>query len=80
MTARHTLNISLTEPLRDFILEQVRAGRYQTASEVVRSALRLLQTNLDGRPGELGAPRMGALGPPAQLLEPGLSSTSRSNR
>ena len=80
MTARHTLNVSLTEPLRDFVVEQVLAGRYQTASEVVRSALRLLQTNLDGSPGELRSPRMNALGLPAELPEPRPSSTSGSKR
>ena len=43
MPAKQTLNVSLTEPLRDFVDEQVRCGRFQTASEVVRAALRLLQ-------------------------------------
>jgi len=37
------MNISLTEKLERFIAEQVKAGRYQSASEVVREALRLLQ-------------------------------------
>ncbi len=37
------MNISLTEKLERFIAEQVKAGRYRSASEVVREALRLLQ-------------------------------------
>jgi antitoxin ParD1/3/4 len=38
-----TRNISLTEPLDDFIEDRVRSGDYQNASEVVRAALRLLK-------------------------------------
>jgi len=38
-----TRNISLTEPLDDFIEDRVRSGGYQNASEVVRAALRLLK-------------------------------------
>jgi Arc/MetJ-type ribon-helix-helix transcriptional regulator len=48
MPTKHTLNVSLTEPLRDFVDEQVQSGRFQTGSEVVRAALRLLQDNLQG--------------------------------
>jgi antitoxin ParD1/3/4 len=47
MSAKHTLNVSLTQPLRDFVDGEVGSGRYQTASEVVRAALRLLQGNPD---------------------------------
>jgi antitoxin ParD1/3/4 len=38
-----TLNVSLTPHLEDFIRQTVNAGRYQSASEVVRTALRLLE-------------------------------------
>ena len=38
-----SMNISLTDKLERFVAEQVKAGRYQSASEVVRDALRLLQ-------------------------------------
>jgi antitoxin ParD1/3/4 len=38
-----TRNISLTEPLDQFIEDRVRSGDYQNASEVVRAALRLLK-------------------------------------
>jgi antitoxin ParD1/3/4 len=38
-----TLNVSLTPHLEQFIHETVNSGRYQSASEVVRTALRLLE-------------------------------------
>lgn len=38
-----SLNVSLTPHLEAFIHETVNAGRYQSASEVVRTALRLLE-------------------------------------
>ena len=38
-----TLNVSLTPHLEQFIHENVNSGRYQSASEVVRTALRLLE-------------------------------------
>jgi len=40
------MNVSLTSHLEEFIDEQVKAGRYQTASEVVRDGLRLLEERL----------------------------------
>lgn len=41
MADRTTLNVSLTPELLRFIEERVESGRYQTASEVVRAALRM---------------------------------------
>ena len=38
-----TVNVSLTPDLEVFIHETVASGRYQSASEVVRTALRLLE-------------------------------------
>jgi antitoxin ParD1/3/4 len=38
-----SLNVSLTPHLEAFIHDSVSAGRYQSASEVVRTALRLLE-------------------------------------
>lgn len=43
MATRATVNISLTPKLNAFLESRVRSGRYQTTSEVVREALRLLQ-------------------------------------
>lgn len=43
MASRTTVNISLTPELGAFLQSRVKSGRYQTASEVVREALRLLQ-------------------------------------
>jgi antitoxin ParD1/3/4 len=40
---RTSLNVSLTPELERFIVASVGSGRYQTASEVVRAALRLLE-------------------------------------
>ena len=42
-TQRTSLNVSLTPELEQFIAARVASGRYQTASEVVRAALRLLE-------------------------------------
>lgn len=43
MTNRTTVNISLTPELDKFLQSRVKSGRYQTTSEVVREALRLLE-------------------------------------
>jgi antitoxin ParD1/3/4 len=43
MATRTTLNISLTPDLSRFGESRLRSGKYQTASEVVREALRLLE-------------------------------------
>jgi len=40
---RCAVNVSLTPELEGLIQERVRSGRYTSASEVVREALRLLQ-------------------------------------
>lgn len=44
MPAQSTLNVSLTPELERFVQERVSSGRYQTASEVVREGLRLLES------------------------------------
>jgi antitoxin ParD1/3/4 len=38
-----TRNVNLTDELEGFILAKVESGRYENASEVVRSALRTLE-------------------------------------
>lgn len=43
MVTRTTLNVSLTPELNEFLQRRVDSGRYQTTSEVVREALRLLE-------------------------------------
>lgn len=37
------MNVSLTEPMEQFVRQKVAVGEYETASEVVREALRLLK-------------------------------------
>ncbi len=54
---RTSLNVSLTPALEQFIAERVSSGRYQTASEVVRAGLRLLeQTEAAHAPATAEAP------------------------
>jgi len=43
MANRTTVNISLTPELGAFLQSRVKSGRYQTTSEVVREAPRLLE-------------------------------------
>lgn len=38
-----TRNVNLTEELDRFVLQRVKSGRYENASEVVRAALRTLE-------------------------------------
>jgi antitoxin ParD1/3/4 len=42
MAAKHSRHIALTGPLAEFVDEQVAKGQYASASEMVRTALRLL--------------------------------------
>jgi antitoxin ParD1/3/4 len=42
MPARHTLHVALTKPLVTYVAQQVMAGRYVSASAVVRAGLQLL--------------------------------------
>lgn len=43
MPSQHTLTVALTAQLREFIVAQIATGRFRTASEVVRAALRGLE-------------------------------------
>jgi len=43
MVNRISINVSLTPELERFIAARVSSGRYQSASEVVRDSLRLLE-------------------------------------
>ena len=49
MTGRISQSISLTPELNRFVQAQVTSGRYQTASEVIRDGLRLLQERTPDR-------------------------------
>lgn len=51
MPSKHTLNVSLTEHLCKFIVDQVASGRFSTSSEVVRAALRLLEQEMERQEG-----------------------------
>ncbi len=42
MPTRKTMNVSMTPELERSVSDRVASGRYRTASEVVRAALRLL--------------------------------------
>ncbi len=53
MTTRTTMNVSLTPELERFVNEQVASGRYQSASEVFRDGLRLLQQRAEDRQAAL---------------------------
>lgn len=46
------MNISLTEELEQFVLEQVKSGMYHSNSEVIRDGLRLLK-RLNGSPQDV---------------------------
>lgn len=48
MAAKHSRHVALTEPLARFLDRQVADGRYASASEVVRAALRLLERQEGG--------------------------------
>jgi antitoxin ParD1/3/4 len=49
MAIRKTMNVSLAPELERFVAETVASGRYRSASEVVRAALRLLEKEEKGR-------------------------------
>lgn len=47
------MNVSLTPELEQFVSAKVESGRYNSASEVVREALRLLEEHDAARAGQL---------------------------
>ena len=61
------MNVSLTPELEELVNEKVRTGLYQTASEVVREALRLLKQRDDEA---RRADRTGRAEPPSRGGEP----------
>lgn len=64
MTKRAALNVSLTPELVAFVAARVASGRYGSASEVVRAALRCLERAEAGQPTSELAPK--PVGGPAQ--------------
>ena len=48
------MNVSLTPELEKFVNNKVQGGRYNSASEVVREALRLLEEHEQARAAQLG--------------------------
>jgi antitoxin ParD1/3/4 len=52
-----TRNVNLTEELDRFIARKVKSGRYENASEVVRSALRTLEREEQRHEAKLAALR-----------------------
>lgn len=48
------MNVSLTPELEKFVNAKVKGGRYNSASEVVREALRLLEEHEKARAAQLG--------------------------
>ena len=49
------MNVSLTPELEQFVSAKVESGRYNSASEVVREALRLLEEHDSARATQLAA-------------------------
>jgi antitoxin ParD1/3/4 len=49
------MNVSLTPELEKFVSTKVESGRYNSASEVVREALRLLEEHDSARVAQLAA-------------------------
>jgi len=49
------MNVSLTPELDSFVAAKVESGRYNSASEVVREALRLLEDHDRARTSQLAA-------------------------
>jgi len=47
------MNVSLTPELEKFVSAKVESGRYNSASEVVREALRLLEEHDEARTAQL---------------------------
>jgi antitoxin ParD1/3/4 len=50
-----TRDVNLTDELDNFVLQNVESGRYENASEVVRAALRTLESEEQRHDAELSA-------------------------
>lgn len=58
MTTCKTMNVSLSPELERYVAERVASGRYRTASEVVRAALRMLEKHEEERLHHEPRPRL----------------------
>jgi antitoxin ParD1/3/4 len=47
------VNVKLTPELKELVQSKVQSGRYESASEVVREALRLMERRDEGRAAEI---------------------------
>ena len=47
------MNVKLTPELKELVQSKVQSGRYESASEVVREALRLMERRDEGRAAEI---------------------------
>ena len=61
------MNVSLTPELEKFVEKQVASQRYQTASEVVRQALRQMQLEEQMKQAQLEAIRHGLIAAEQQI-------------
>jgi PAS domain S-box-containing protein len=75
MSARSALNVSLTPELTDYIAATVASGRYRSASEVVREALRQFEASESGGMTDAGrgfllrfADRVGRIRDPVRIM------------
>ena len=66
-TNRKTRNIALTEKQDAFVEQLLDSGKYQSASEVFRQALRLLEDDLERHQAELDEIRAGIRESMAQM-------------
>jgi antitoxin ParD1/3/4 len=66
MIVRKTRNVSLTPELEAFIDDTVASGRYRSASEVVRAALRLLHDRERRTEREMKKPSSSTIGSAAR--------------
>jgi antitoxin ParD1/3/4 len=60
------MNVSLTPELAAFVQDRVASGRYGSASEVVRAALRLLEEDERLKRASAAAPSRATKGRPAR--------------
>ena len=73
MPPPRTMNVSLTPELAAFVQGRVASGRYGSASEVVRAALRLLEEDERRKQASAAAPPRARTGRLARAPGPSIS-------